>query len=45
MALVAVILDPIVAERIIGHLGPTSRGPLPRRSAPDPDHQGAPLVD
>ena len=45
MGLVAVILDPAVAERIIGHLGLTSRGPPPRHIAPDPDHQDAPLVD
>lgn len=45
MALIAVILDPVVAEKTIGHLSLTSRGPPPRRCAPDPDSQEAPLVD
>jgi hypothetical protein len=45
MALIAVILDPAVAEKIIGHLGLTARRPPPRRFAPVPDHQDAPLVD
>ena len=44
MGLVAVILDPAVAEKIIGHLGLASRAP-PRRLAAYPASQDAPLVD
>ena len=44
MGLIAVILDPEVAEKIIGHLGLAARAP-PRRCAPDPAHQDLPLRD
>ena len=45
MALVDVILDPAVAEKIIAHLGLATRGPPPPRRAFAPDTQDAPLVD
>lgn len=45
MGLVAVILDPAVAEKIIGHLGLAARAPPPRRFAVDPADQDAALLD
>jgi hypothetical protein len=45
MALIAVILDPVVAEKIIAHLGLAPRAPPLRRFAPAPELQDTPLVD
>ena len=46
MALVAVILDPAVAGKIVRHLGLGTRAPpAARRLAPDPAGADAPLVE
>ena len=45
MGLIAVILDPGVAEKIIAHLGLASRAPPPPHVTPDVDAAEAPLID
>ena len=45
MGLVAVILDPGVAAKIIAHLGLASRAPPAARVTLEPDGYEAPLVD
>ena len=45
MALIAVIPDPAVAEKIIRHLGLAPRAPPPRRCVFAPATQDPPLVD
>jgi hypothetical protein len=45
MGIIAVILDPGVAEKILAHLGLASRAPPTRWVTPAFDAADAPLVD